>query len=99
MFKFKSKHMHSKVSISIDCVINIRQRICIFFVYQTIFIYSIFTHKPLHYEDYDYPDWADGLGWCLACLSMFQIPFWAIVVVVRSKGSSLKQVCEKSPRS
>lgn len=59
---------------------------------QTIFIYSIIAHKPLHYENYDYPDWADGVGWCLACLSMCQIPFWALVVVLRAKGSSLKQV-------
>ncbi|KAI5730639.1 hypothetical protein M8J76_015916 [Diaphorina citri] len=57
----------------------------------TIFIYSIIAHKPLHYENYDYPDWADGVGWCLACLSMCQIPFWALVVVLRAKGSSLKQ--------
>uniref|UniRef100_A0A8D8YPX1 Transporter n=1 Tax=Cacopsylla melanoneura TaxID=428564 RepID=A0A8D8YPX1_9HEMI len=60
-------------------------------ILSTIFVYAIVSHTPLHYENYDYPDWADGVGWCLACLSMCQIPFWAIVVVCRSKGSSLKQ--------
>lgn len=56
-----------------------------------IFIYSLVDYKPLRYEDYDYPDWADALGWCLALASMIQIPFWAVVQVARQKGT-LKEV-------
>lgn len=60
-------------------------------MFQAIFIYSLVDYKPLRYESYDYPDWADGIGWGLACLSMFQIPFWAIVSICSQKGS-LKEV-------
>ncbi|PSN39956.1 Sodium-dependent nutrient amino acid transporter 1 [Blattella germanica] len=58
--------------------------------YQVIFIYSLVKFKPLGDENYDYPDWADGIGWGLGCLSMAQIPFWAIVNVFQQKASSLK---------
>ncbi|KAG8230316.1 hypothetical protein J437_LFUL000586 [Ladona fulva] len=47
-------------------------------------------HKPLRYEEYDYPDWADGVGWGLACLSMLQIPIVAIITVFQQKGPSFK---------
>jgi len=53
---------------------------------------SLVKFKPLGDESYDYPDWADAVGWCLGCLSMAQIPFWAIVNIFQQKGSSLKNV-------
>lgn len=62
-------------------------------MFQTIFIYSLVDYKPLRYENYDYPDWADGIGWVLAGLSTMQIPFWAIVIVLRQQGPTLKLVC------
>jgi hypothetical protein len=49
-------------------------------------------YKPLRYENYDYPDWADGIGWFLAALSTMQIPIWAFVIVFRTKGGSIKEV-------
>nr|XP_024214624.1 sodium- and chloride-dependent glycine transporter 2-like [Halyomorpha halys] len=57
-------------------------------ILSVIFIYSLIEYKPLHYENYDYPDWADGIGWVLAGLSVLQIPFWAIVVVSRKKSDT-----------
>lgn len=62
------------------------------FSFQVIFIISLVKFKPLGDETYDYPDWADAVGWCLGCLSMAQIPFWAIVNIFQQKGSSLKDV-------
>jgi hypothetical protein len=53
---------------------------------------SLVKFKPLGDETYDYPDWADAVGWCLGCLSMAQIPFWAVVNIFQQKGSSLKDV-------
>jgi hypothetical protein len=53
---------------------------------------SLIKFKPLGDENYDFPDWADAVGWCLACLSMAQIPVWAIVKIFQQKGSSLKDV-------
>lgn len=59
---------------------------------QAIFIYSLIDFKPLTYEDYDYPDWADGIGWGLSCLSIIQIPLWAIICICRQDGPTWKEV-------
>ncbi|KAJ1524970.1 hypothetical protein ONE63_009822 [Megalurothrips usitatus] len=56
-----------------------------------IFVYSLVDYKPLRYEQYDYPDWADVLGWMLALASMIQIPFWAVVQTMRQKGPTFKE--------
>jgi hypothetical protein len=53
---------------------------------------SLVKFKPLGDDSYDYPDWADAVGWCLGCLSMAQIPFFAIFSIFQQKGSSLKNV-------
>lgn len=49
-------------------------------------------YKPLRYEDYDYPDWADAIGWGLAGLSTLQIPFWAFVAICRQPGPTIIMV-------
>lgn len=33
------------------------------------------------------PDWGYGVGWALAAVAIFQIPFWAVYMVVRLPGS------------
>ncbi|KAG1705083.1 Sodium- and chloride-dependent glycine transporter 1 [Nymphon striatum] len=59
--------------------------------YVLIFIYSMVSHEPLKYGDYDYPGWADGLGWILALVSMLQVPIWAIIMVLRQDAPTLRQ--------
>ncbi|XP_076319914.1 sodium-dependent proline transporter-like isoform X3 [Tachypleus tridentatus] len=61
-----------------------------------IFIYSLIEHEPLKYGDYNYPYWADGIGWLLALLSMGQIPLWAVVMIQRQKGPGLKNKIKQS---
>ncbi|CAG0887346.1 unnamed protein product [Darwinula stevensoni] len=65
---------------------------------QFIFVYSLIMHQPLHYEEYDYPDWADGIGWFLALISVAQIPIWAVIAVIRSPGATFKEKLLKSLR-
>lgn len=58
-----------------------------------IFMYSLFNHKPLSYGDYDYPAWADVLGWILTLIIILQIPFWAIFAYLKQKkGDNWKEV-------
>ncbi|KAF6200954.1 hypothetical protein GE061_005401 [Apolygus lucorum] len=54
-----------------------------------ILVYSFIQFKPLKYEDYDYPDWADAIGWTLAGVSTIQIPLWAFIMIWRQKSDSL----------
>lgn len=58
-------------------------------ILMVIFVYTLVTHTRLKYDDYVYPDWADGIGWLIAILCMVQIPIFAIVAVVRQPGYSL----------
>ncbi|KAG1688561.1 Sodium- and chloride-dependent glycine transporter 2 [Nymphon striatum] len=56
-----------------------------------IFVYSVVKHQPIKYGDfYSFPDWADGIGWILALVSMVQIPTWAFFVLCQ-KGFSWKK--------
>ncbi|KAK7574237.1 hypothetical protein V9T40_011428 [Parthenolecanium corni] len=68
-------------------------------ILSAIFIYSLIDFKPLTYEDYDYPDWADALGWCLSGLSIIQIPLWAIIIIIRQDAPTWKEKILKSCRS
>lgn len=58
-----------------------------------IIVASFIDYQPLHYGTYDYPAWADVVGWLLTLLILLQIPAWAIyAVVTQRKGGSLLEV-------
>lgn len=58
-----------------------------------IILASMYQHRPLTLANYDYPDWADALGWTLSCFILFQIPLWAIYAIRKQKkGVSLLDV-------
>lgn len=63
-----------------------------FTFFQAIFIVSLVKFKPLGDDTYDYPDWADAVGWCLGFLSIAQIPLCAVISVFQQRGTSLKKV-------
>ena len=45
------------------------------------------TLGPVTYGDYIYPDWAIVVGWLLATVSMFPIPFMACYQIYYGSGS------------
>ena len=60
-----------------------------------ITIYSLVQHRPLSYGEYDFPDWADVIGWMLTTFIVGQIPCWALFAVWRQKkGESLRERIE-----
>ncbi|XP_078517838.1 sodium- and chloride-dependent taurine transporter-like [Lissotriton helveticus] len=57
------------------------------------FIFSLVKYTPLTYnKTYTYPDWAIGLGWCLALSSMICIPMVVAIRIVQSKGSLIERI-------
>ena len=65
-------------------------------MFQTIIVFSIVNFRPLIYlsytiGDYEYPDWANGVGWLIAVSSMVMIPGWAVYYLLTVPGT-LKQV-------
>uniref|UniRef100_A0A3Q3RCM3 Transporter n=1 Tax=Monopterus albus TaxID=43700 RepID=A0A3Q3RCM3_MONAL len=70
------------------------------------FVFSLVKYKPLRYNKvYQYPDWAIGLGWCLALGSMICIPMVMVIKILQpnskccilyvNSGASLEQ-CQLS---
>ncbi|XP_014606088.1 PREDICTED: sodium- and chloride-dependent GABA transporter 1-like isoform X1 [Polistes canadensis] len=53
-----------------------------------IFIFQCVLYKPLKYgNDYEYPTWAEIVGFCLSISSMIWIPLYAIYYVFVTPGS------------
>ncbi|KAI7813728.1 sodium- and chloride-dependent GABA transporter ine isoform X1 [Triplophysa rosa] len=43
-----------------------------------ILVFSVIQFKPARYESYEYPAWAQGVGWVIALASMIWIPLAAL---------------------
>ncbi|CAH3152263.1 unnamed protein product [Porites lobata] len=52
-----------------------------------VFIFSLVTYSPLKYDDYDYPDWGQAIGWIMALSSIACIPFVMLYKFVTTPGS------------
>ena len=57
------------------------------FPQQAVFIFSLVTYSPLKYDDYDYPDWGQAIGWIMALSSIACIPFVMLYKLVTTPGS------------
>uniref|UniRef100_UPI00358EFBCF sodium- and chloride-dependent taurine transporter-like isoform X3 n=1 Tax=Myxine glutinosa TaxID=7769 RepID=UPI00358EFBCF len=49
-------------------------------------IYLLVDFKPLFYNSYEYPQWAQGVGWCLALASMLCVPLYALLRLLLADG-------------
>ena len=53
---------------------------------QAIWIFSLIDYERPTYASYRYPEWAIGLGWFLASLSILPIPLCAAVTLWQAAG-------------
>lgn len=56
-----------------------------------IFIFSMIQYRPLTMAGYVYPDWAQGLGWVIALVSVVCIPLGMVHAVLTAKGHNIFQ--------
>ncbi|KAH9518671.1 hypothetical protein Btru_005954 [Bulinus truncatus] len=56
-----------------------------------IWVFSMVQYRPLSVADYEYPEWAVGLGWFIALLSVFCIPAGMVHAIYYAKGANLLQ--------
>lgn len=49
--------------------------------------YGLYDYKPLEYEGYIYPTWANVLGWTIAGSSIAMIPTVAIYQIIITPGT------------
>ncbi|XP_014677701.1 PREDICTED: creatine transporter-like [Priapulus caudatus] len=56
-----------------------------------ILLFSIIRHTPLSIKTgaitYNYPAWAQGIGWCFGLVSMIQVPIYAAYALLTTHGS------------
>jgi len=54
--------------------------------------FSIVIHTPVTYGDYEYPNWAIGIGWIYALVSIVPLPLIAIIKICQEKGSLVSRI-------
>ncbi len=59
-------------------------------------IFNWTDYKPVTYGEYEFPGWAEGLGWGIASLSLVCIPIGMIKAVYEAKGPTLLKVRHNS---
>ncbi|XP_078350539.1 sodium- and chloride-dependent GABA transporter 1-like isoform X1 [Oculina patagonica] len=57
-----------------------------------ILMFSVVKYQSLTYEGKQYPRWAEGLGWIIACCSMLCIPITAVRVLYKAEGSLFERL-------
>ena len=60
--------------------------------FQAILVFNYIEWSPVTYDDYVYPTWGHAMGWVLAWMSLFCIPFGIIKGIAESPGNTLLQV-------
>ena len=59
---------------------------------QFILIFTVIQYKPITYNDYVYPGWSLGIGFCMAMSSVICIPIYALYRISRSPGATFREV-------
>uniref|UniRef100_A0A0P4VUH0 Transporter n=1 Tax=Scylla olivacea TaxID=85551 RepID=A0A0P4VUH0_SCYOL len=57
-----------------------------------ILIFTWLDFTPARYGDYEFPFWANAIGWALSFSSVFLIPAVAVFKILREKGSFMERV-------
>ncbi|XP_051891271.1 sodium- and chloride-dependent GABA transporter ine isoform X3 [Pristis pectinata] len=55
-------------------------------------VFVVLNFEPVRYGTYNYPKWAQGLGWVIALASLVWIPVGAFHTLLTSKGSFCKRL-------
>ncbi|CAL8371829.1 unnamed protein product [Boreogadus saida] len=67
-----------------------------------ILIFTVIQYKPITYNDYVYPGWSLGIGFCMAMSSVICIPIYALYRISRSPGATfrerLRYACKADPK-
>jgi hypothetical protein len=64
-----------------------KKHIFVVVVLKGIIGYGLWDYKPLEYDGYIYPMWANVLGWCIAGSSIAMIPTVAIYQILITPGT------------
>ncbi|XP_070554247.1 sodium-dependent proline transporter-like [Ptychodera flava] len=57
-----------------------------------VMIFSFVKYSPASYGDYEFPGWAEAVGWILAASSMVTLPVFMVVAVLKGEGSLVNRI-------
>ncbi|XP_071946467.1 sodium- and chloride-dependent glycine transporter 1-like [Antedon mediterranea] len=57
-----------------------------------IIVFTFVYYTPVTYSGYEYPVWAEVVGWILSCSSFIVIPIYAAIAVYREEGPILSRI-------
>ncbi|XP_050345679.1 sodium- and chloride-dependent GABA transporter ine-like [Nymphalis io] len=63
-----------------------------------LWVASLVDYTPPTYRQYQYPTWAQVLGWIIASVSLLCIPVYAIAVIIRAPGNNFREKFRNSIR-
>ena len=83
-----------RLLISLKTSLRIQLRNGFFFFNQAVWVFSLIDYEPptFHNGAYEYPWWAEAIGWGIASLSLICLPAFAIYVLIRSDGVTFSEV-------
>lgn len=58
----------------------------------TIWAFNWYQYEPITYGEYQYPTWAQLLGWFIAMCSIMSIPLGALHTLIKAPGDTLAEV-------
>ncbi|XP_046826895.1 sodium- and chloride-dependent GABA transporter ine isoform X1 [Vespa crabro] len=63
-----------------------------------VWVFSLIDYEPPTYRngEYEYPWWAEAIGWGIASLSLICIPAFAIYVFIKSDGNTFSEKLKNS---
>ena len=62
-------------------------------VFQAVILFSWMDYKPVTLGSYDYPVWADVLGFFMSVTIVISIPAYAVYAIWSEDGSFLQVQC------
>jgi len=61
-------------------------------------IFSLIIYTPVKYGNYEYPGWAEGIGWTISGLTILLIPGTMVYVLIRNYDGSIISTLRQSVR-
>jgi hypothetical protein len=55
--------------------------------FQGVVMFALLYQQPLKYDEYNYPSWAEWIGWTLALSSILMIPLVAFISILQTHGT------------
>ena len=88
--KYWNKHHCTYIYIIIHSSSSVNGTDVFLFLLQVILVFTWIDFSPARYGNYEFPFWANAIGWALSFSSVVLIPAVAIFKILREKGSFME---------